>query len=78
MLYNLYSFLRADSGYSLSPMGLSELGYNGHVFRDADIWMFPGIIALHPEMATGATILTTLLLQTNERRIKIMPHSQML
>ena len=30
MLYHLYSFSRAGTDYS--PMGLSELGYNGHVF----------------------------------------------
>lgn len=51
MLYHLYSFTRAGSGYSSSPMGLSGLGYNGHVFWDADLWMFPGLLILHPEMA---------------------------
>ena len=51
MLYHLYSFMREGSGYSLSPMGLSGLGYNGHVFWDADLWMFPAIAVLHPEMA---------------------------
>ena len=32
-------------------MGLSGLGYNGHVFWDADLWMFPALLVLHPEMA---------------------------
>ena len=32
MLYHLYSFVREGTAYSLSPMGLSGLGYNGHVF----------------------------------------------
>jgi len=32
-------------------MGLSGLGYNGHVFWDADLWMFPGMLVLHPEIA---------------------------
>ncbi|MDB5130337.1 MAG: glycoside hydrolase family 65 protein, partial [Mucilaginibacter sp.] len=32
-------------------MGLSGLGYNGHVFWDADLWMFPGLLVLHPEIA---------------------------
>jgi trehalose/maltose hydrolase-like predicted phosphorylase len=32
-------------------MGLSGLGYNGHVFWDTELWMFPAILALHPEMA---------------------------
>jgi trehalose/maltose hydrolase-like predicted phosphorylase len=51
MLYHLYSFSREGTGYSLSPMGLSGLGYNGHVFWDADLWMFPPLLLLHPELA---------------------------
>jgi protein-glucosylgalactosylhydroxylysine glucosidase len=51
MLYHLYSFARAGTGLSLSPMGLSGLGYNGHVFWDADLWMFPALLVLHPEIA---------------------------
>ncbi|PTT01071.1 glycosyl hydrolase family 65 [Pedobacter sp. HMWF019] len=51
MIYHLYSFVRKGTGYSLSPMGLSGLGYNGHVFWDADIWMFPALLVLHPELA---------------------------
>lgn len=50
-MYHLYSFVRAGTSYSLSPMGLSGLGYNGHVFWDAEIWMFPALLVLHPEMA---------------------------
>lgn len=51
MLYHLYSFVRAGTPYSLSPMGLSGLGYNGHVFWDAEVWMFRPLLALHPELA---------------------------
>jgi len=51
MLYHLYSFTREGTSYSLSPMGLSGLGYNGHIFWDADLWMFPALLVLHPEMA---------------------------
>ncbi|MGH2565741.1 MAG: glycoside hydrolase family 65 protein, partial [Ginsengibacter sp.] len=50
-MYHLYSFVRAGTSYSPSPMGLSGLGYNGHVFWDAELWMFPAILVLHPEMA---------------------------
>jgi trehalose/maltose hydrolase-like predicted phosphorylase len=32
-------------------MGLSGLGYNGHVFWDTELWMFPAILVLHPELA---------------------------
>jgi len=51
MLYHLYSFSRAGTSYSPSPMGLSGLGYNGHVFWDADLWMYPALLVLHPEIA---------------------------
>jgi protein-glucosylgalactosylhydroxylysine glucosidase len=50
-LYHLYSFCREGQAYSLSPMGLSGLGYNGHVFWDTEIWMYPPILMMHPEMA---------------------------
>jgi len=50
-MYHLYSFIREGTSYSPSPMGLSGLGYNGHVFWDAELWMFPAILVLHPEMA---------------------------
>ncbi|CCH56954.1 hypothetical protein BN8_06344 [Fibrisoma limi BUZ 3] len=50
-LYNLYSFARESTAYSLSPMGLSGLGYNGHVFWDTELWMYPPLLVLKPEMA---------------------------
>ncbi len=51
MLYHLYSFSRAGTAFSPSPMGLSGLGYNGHVFWDTEVWMFPSLLVLHPEIA---------------------------
>lgn len=50
-LYHLYSFAREGQAYSLSPMGLSGLGYNGHVFWDTELWMYPALLMLKPEMA---------------------------
>lgn len=50
-LYHLYSFAREGTAYSLSPMGLSGLGYNGHVFWDTELWMFPPLLILQPEIA---------------------------
>jgi len=50
-LYHLYSFARAETSFSLSPMGLSGLGYNGHVFWDTELWMYPPLLTLHPDMA---------------------------
>ena len=51
MLYHLYSFSRAGTDFSPSPMGLSGLGYNGHVFWDTDLWMFPAMLVMHPDIA---------------------------
>ena len=51
MLYHLYSFSREGTALSPSPMGLSGLGYNGHVFWDADLWMYPAMLVLHPGIA---------------------------
>jgi protein-glucosylgalactosylhydroxylysine glucosidase len=53
MLYHLYSFIREGSGYSIPPMGLSggSNDYLGHIFWDADTWMYPALLALHPELA---------------------------
>lgn len=50
-LYHLYSFAREGTAYSLSPMGLSGLGYNGHVFWDTEMWMYPPLLMLQPEIA---------------------------
>lgn len=50
-LYHLYSFARAGTAFSLSPMGLSGLGYNGHVFWDTELWMYPPLLMLQPDLA---------------------------
>ncbi len=51
MLYHLYSFAREGTSLSPSPMGLSGLGYNGHVFWDTELWMYPALLVMHPEIA---------------------------
>ena len=37
---------------SISPFGLSNQMYNGHIFWDADIWVFPALELLDPPLAT--------------------------
>jgi len=51
MLYHLYSFSRAGTALSPSPMGLSGLGYNGHVFWDTELWMFPAVLMMNHSLA---------------------------
>lgn len=50
-LFNLYSFGREESALSISPMGLSSQGYNGHIFWDAELWMFPPMLLLNQGIA---------------------------
>lgn len=53
-LYWLCSSLRPGGDDSLSPMGLSKIdrnSYAGHVFWDAETWMYPPLLLLQPELA---------------------------
>jgi trehalose/maltose hydrolase-like predicted phosphorylase len=49
--YDLYASIRSDSPDSIGPSGLSSDGYAGMIFWDSDIWMFPAILATHPDIA---------------------------
>ncbi|HKN95857.1 MAG TPA: discoidin domain-containing protein, partial [Pseudonocardiaceae bacterium] len=51
--FYLWSSTRAGVDWSVSPAGLSSNGYSGHIFWDAETWMFPYLLALHPELAAG-------------------------
>lgn len=53
-LFYLLESTRAGVNWSLSPAGLSSDGYSGHVFWDAETWMYPSLLALHPSIAAGA------------------------
>lgn len=50
MFYLLCSSAR-DTDFSIPPMGLSSDGYYGHIFWDADTWMFPPLLVTHPDIA---------------------------
>ncbi len=50
-LYHLYAFSRADSDLSIAPMGLSSQDYNGHIFWDTELWMYPPLLALNQDIA---------------------------
>ncbi len=49
--FYLLQSVREGARWSIPPMGLSNNAFSGHVFWDADIWMFPGLILQHPELA---------------------------
>lgn len=50
-LFNLYSFGRENSRLSISPMGLSCQFYNGHIFWDTELWMYPPLLLLNQPIA---------------------------
>lgn len=51
-LYHLYAFGRDDSDLSIAPMGLSlQVPYNGHIFWDTELWMFPPLLLLNQGIA---------------------------
>ncbi len=49
-LYHLYAFSRGDSDLSIAPMGLSSQGYNGHIFWDTELWMYPPLLVLNQDI----------------------------
>ena len=50
-LFYLRSSIHPKGKMSVSPMGLSSDIYGGHVFWDADIWVFPALALIDPERA---------------------------
>ena len=51
-------------------MGLSTAGYHGHIFWDADTFMFPVLMALHPEMAKSLVMFRYRTLDAARRNAK--------
>jgi len=49
--FYLWSSTNEGIDWSISPAGLSSNGYNGHIFWDAETWMFPSLLAQHPGLA---------------------------
>ena len=50
-LYSLYSSCREGTRLSVPPMGLSSQGYNGHIFWDTELWMYPPMLMLNQGIA---------------------------
>ena len=54
-LYSIYASLRPGINWSLGPNGLGGYGWSGHVFWDADLWVFLGLCLLHPDLSRCIT-----------------------
>jgi len=50
-LFYLRSAISPEGKMSISPFGLSNELYNGHVFWDSDIWVFPALAFIDPGAA---------------------------
>ncbi|KAH0489787.1 hypothetical protein TgHK011_001285 [Trichoderma gracile] len=55
LFHILTNLLPEDTGLdnSISVSGLSSDSYAGLIFWDADLWMYPSILSLHPQFAAG-------------------------
>ena len=51
--FYLLESIRPETNWSISPVGLSSGGYNAHIFWDAETWMYPSLLLLHPDVASS-------------------------
>jgi trehalose/maltose hydrolase-like predicted phosphorylase len=49
-LFYLWNSVRENDTWSIAPMGLSGNFYNGHIFWDAELWMYPTLLVTHPAL----------------------------
>ena len=70
MQFYLLASIREGTSESVPPMGLSTAGYYGHIFWDADTWMFPALLALHPDIARSMAMFRHRALPAAERNAR--------
>ncbi|MES2463068.1 MAG: hypothetical protein V4671_20985 [Armatimonadota bacterium] len=51
LMFDLLQSTRPGATDSIPPESLSGDFYNGHIFWDAEVWMFPALLAQHPNYA---------------------------
>jgi trehalose/maltose hydrolase-like predicted phosphorylase len=56
MIFYLLGSIDDNTNFSIPPMGLATSGYYGHIFWDADTYMFPPLLFMHPEMANSVVM----------------------
>src|SRR4051812_36568967 len=55
-LYALQSSIRSGDDNSIAPAGLSSDNYAGLIFWDAETWMYPSLLAFHPDVAESVVV----------------------
>lgn len=68
-LYYLLANTPPDTAWAIGPCGLTPC-YAGHVFWDSDTWMFPALLALHPERALSLVAYRARTLPQAEQRAR--------
>eukprot|EP01084_Bolivina_argentea_P292357 502591_1 len=51
--YYLINAIRTDYDFSISPGGIVSNAYEGHMFWDAETWMFPTLSLVYPSVAAA-------------------------
>lgn len=51
LMFDLLQSARENGTDSIAPEALSGSFYKGHIFWDAEVWMFPSLLAQYPELA---------------------------
>ncbi len=51
LMFDLLQSARPGGDDSIAPESLSGNFYKGHIFWDAEVWMFPALLAQHPDLA---------------------------
>jgi trehalose/maltose hydrolase-like predicted phosphorylase len=52
-MFYLWGSIHPNGQMAVSPLGLSGTTYFGHVFWDADLWVFPALALIAPERAAA-------------------------
>lgn len=51
LMFDLIQSVQPNGAFSVAPEALSGNFYKGHIFWDAEVWMFPALLAQHPDLA---------------------------
>ena len=70
-LYALRSSIRAGDDNSIAPAGLSSDNYAGLIFWDAETWMYPSLLAFHPDVAESVVEYRRKTLPGGPRRTRV-------
>lgn len=75
MIFYLLCSIDENTQFSIPPMGLATSGYYGHIFWDADTYMFPPLLFMHPSMAKSIVMFRYNTLSYAEKNAKMNNYS---